>query len=115
MVPSPWTALHVLHLGEKKGVKMKNIGKFKPSWKPVKAGGLTKSDIAQLEKKGWRHEKTCYDAKGVDLGFLDTAVPSRFVIYKVNVPKGTEYMYHPAHGGAIIKSGGNPTCWRQLL
>ena len=94
---------------------MKNLGTFDPDWNPVKPGGLTKDDISNLETRGWKHETTGYDVEGVDLGFVDPEIPSGFILYKVNVPKGEKYMYHPEHGGAIMMSCGNPTCWRHLL
>ena len=94
---------------------MKNKGDFNPNKKPVKSGGLSKSDIKTLEDNGWKHEKTKYDIVGADVGFKDKKIPTGFIIYKVNVPKGTKYMYNSKDGSAIILDCGNPTCWRHLL
>ena len=39
---------------------------------PVKPGGLTDSEIEELEGNGWKRETTRYDVKGVDLGFAES-------------------------------------------
>ena len=94
---------------------MKNIGKLDTSWNPIKPGGLTGDDINKLTEAGWKKEVTGYDVEGVDITFNDPEVPTGIVLYKVDVPKGTEYFYHAGHGGAILSECGNATCWRHLM
>ena len=93
---------------------MKNMGTFDPNWNPVKKGGLTEADKQELLQSGWKNEVTQYEMKDVDIGFADNTVPTGFLLYKFNVPAGTDYYYNSATGAAILTTCGNPTCWRWL-
>lgn len=94
---------------------MKNMGTFDPDWKPVMPGGLMDADRIALEELGWKREVTGYETYDVDIGFADTDVPTGFLLYKFNVPAGTEYYYNVETGAAVLASCGNPTCWRWLV
>lgn len=94
---------------------MKNMGTFDPNWKPVIKGGLSDKDKARLLAAGWKMEVTGYDVKDADVGFAETDVPGGFLLYKVNIPAGTEYFYNPETGAAMLTGCGNPTCWRYLM
>ena len=93
---------------------MKNMGKFDPNWKPVKMGGLTEEDKKKLLEAGWKNEITRYETKDVDIGFIDPDIPTRFILYKFDVPEGTDYYYNSSTGAALLTNCGNPTCWRWL-
>ena len=94
---------------------MKNMGNFDPNWKPVVPGGLTDEQKKTLMHAGWKAETTGYDVVDVDVGFVEPDVPGGFLLYKVNVPAGTDYLYNRETGAALLSSCGNPTCWRWLV
>ena len=90
------------------------MGTFGPNWKPVKKGGLTKVDKKALRDAGWKKEITGYEMKDVDIGFADDDILTGFILYKFNIPAGTEYYYNKETGAAMLSACGNPTCWRWL-
>lgn len=94
---------------------MKNMGLFDPSIDPVKRGGLTETDIRELESKGWKKGITTELAQDVAIGFSAPHLPTGFILQNYSVPEGTEFLYNPIDETAIITRCGNPTCWRYLL
>lgn len=94
---------------------MKNMGVLNPYWNPVKAAGLTQTDIDYLAKAGWKHHTVEDDVPDAPVGFAAPEMPGGYTMHNVSIPKGTEVMYDPDTERAVILACGNPTCWRYLV
>jgi hypothetical protein len=91
------------------------MGMFDPMIDALKPGGMSDEEVANLLARGWKEEVTRYDVTDAYLAFSDTSLPGGVTLRRVSVPAGTQYLYNAEEGIALVRSCGNPTCWRHLL
>jgi hypothetical protein len=73
---------------------MRHIGVYDPTVRPRVPGGLPPSQVSTMLKSGWKKEKTKVDKSNVVIVLKEDSAPGGIALFLVDVPKGTEYLYH---------------------